>query len=58
MSTGLAVSGTQAGLSAVVRPKRCGRERMDYNSSCNLIALGHETEESPMGEYVGTMGGP
>jgi hypothetical protein len=55
MSTGLAVSGTQAGLSAVLCTKRCGRERMDYNFSCNLIALGRETEESPMGEYVRTI---
>ena len=33
-------------LSSVLRPEGSRRERMNYNSSCNLIALRHETEES------------
>ena len=33
-------------LSSVLCPERSGRERMDYNCSCNLIALGRKTEES------------
>ena len=33
-------------LSSVLRPEGSWRERMNYNSSFNLIALGRETEES------------
>ena len=33
-------------LSSVLRPERSSRQRIDYNSSCNLIALGRETEEN------------
>ena len=34
-------------LSSILRPEGSGRERMDYNSSYNLIAFGRKTEESP-----------
>ena len=33
-------------LSSVLRPEGSGRERMDYDTSCNLIALGRKTEEN------------
>ena len=43
---GLLVDIGLLGLSSVLHPEGSGRKRMDYNSSCNLIALACKTEEN------------
>ena len=40
------------GLSSVLRPEESGRERMDYNFSCNLIAFGRKTKENQLANIL------